>query len=115
MFKGLANVASLMKQAGELQSRMGEMKEQLARLQMDGRSHDGKVVVTAAGDHRVLSCRIDPSLVTEGNVTLIEKAVVEATNDAFEKIRQAAASQMSEMAGGMPDLTNAMSSLGLGK
>ena len=62
MFKGLANLAQIMKQAQEAQSRMGELKERLGRLTVEGAAGGGLVKVEMNGNQEMLGCRIDESL-----------------------------------------------------
>ena len=48
MFKGLANLAQMMKQAQEAQARMGELQERLGQLRVHG-SAGGLVTVEMGG------------------------------------------------------------------
>ena len=101
MFKGLANLAQIMKQAQEAQSRMGELKERLGRLTVEGAAGGGLVKVEMSGHQEVLSCRIDESLLRPEDREMVEDLVVAATNEALRKLKDATAEQFSEMAGGM--------------
>ena len=117
MFKGLANIAQLMKQASDIQARMGEMKQKLAEIRTEGTAGAGEVTVEATGDQRVLSCRISPALAASGDVGRLERLVTEAVNDALHKARQIAAQQMAGAAGdsGIPGLGDAVAKFGLGQ
>lgn len=101
MFKGLANLAQIMKQAQEAQSRMGEIKERLGRLQVTGAAGGGLVKVEMNGHQEVLGCRIDESLLRPEDREMVEDLVVSATNEALRKLKEAAAEEFSQMAGGM--------------
>lgn len=116
MFKGLSNLAGLMRQAREIQGRAAEMKERLADLRVEGSAGGGMVVVEASGDQQIQRCRIEASLLTGGDQELLEDLVVLAVNQALDKAREAAAAEVQQLAGGLdlPDLNQALSSFGLG-
>ncbi len=101
MFKGLANLAQIMKQAQEAQSRMGELKERLGRLTVEGAAGGGLVKVEMNGHQEVLGCRIDESLLRPEDREMLEDLVVAATNEALRKVKEAAAGEFSQIAGGM--------------
>lgn len=101
MFKGLANLAQIMKQAQEAQSRMGELKERLGRLIVEGAAGGGLVKVELNGQQEVLGCRIDESLLRPEDREMLEDLVVAATNEALRKLKEATAEQFSQIAGGM--------------
>lgn len=101
MFKGLANLAQIMKQAQEAQSRMGELKERLGRLTVEGAAGGGLVKVEMNGHQEVLGCRIDESLLRQADREMLEDLVVAATNEALRKVKETAAGEFSQLAGGM--------------
>jgi hypothetical protein len=101
MFKGLSNLAQLMKQAQEAQARMGELKERMGRLSVEGVAGGGLVSVQLSGNHEVLACHIDDSLMRAEDREVVEDLVVAAANDALRKLKEATAHEISQMAGGM--------------
>lgn len=101
MFKGLANLAQIMKQAQEAQSKMGELKERLGRLTASGAAGGGLVSVEMNGHQEVLGCRIDESLLRPADREMLEDLVVAATNEALRKVKEAAAGEFSQLAEGM--------------
>lgn len=113
MFKGLGNLASLMKHAQEIQSRMGVMQEHLGEVKVEGTAGGGMVTVEASGHQKVLSVRIEQSLFEENDREMIEDLVLAATNQALEKARQAAAEQMKGIAD-VPGMDAALEQFGLG-
>jgi DNA-binding YbaB/EbfC family protein len=115
MFKGLSNIAGLMKQAREMQSRAAEMKARLADLRVEGSAGGGMVVVEVTGDQRITACRIEPSLVNAGDREMLEDLLLSAVNQALEKSREAAAVEAQNLVGGMdvPGLGDALKSLGI--
>jgi DNA-binding YbaB/EbfC family protein len=102
-----------MKQAQAIHGRMGEMQAKLADVRVEGSSGGGMVAVTADGQQRVLTCRIEPSLIAGGDREMIEDLVCSAVNQAIERSREAAASQMASLMEGfdLPGVKEALSGL----
>lgn len=101
MFKGLANFAQILKQAQQAQARMGEMKERLGRLTVQGMAGGGMVSIEMNGNQEVLTCRIEESLLRPVDREVIEDLVVAAFNDALTKLRTATMSEFSALSGGL--------------
>ncbi|MCA8990012.1 MAG: YbaB/EbfC family nucleoid-associated protein [Planctomycetaceae bacterium] len=114
MFKGLSNLAGIMKQAQEFQSQMGEMQQQLKDLLVEGESGGGMVKVTANGQQEIVNCIIDGALFSSGDKELVEDLVVSATNAALAKAKEAAAEKMSQATQGLnlPGLDDLMKKFG---
>lgn len=110
MLKGLGQLASLLKNANEIQGRMQEMQESLKRLRLTGTAGGGMVTVEMNGQQQVLSCSIEESLFASGDREMVEDLVASACNQALEKVREAAAAEMGKFAGGfdMPGLGDAL-------
>jgi len=116
MFKGLGNIAGMMKSAQELQQRMGAMNDSLADVRVEGAAGGGMVTIEATAQQRVISCQIEEAIFAAGDREMIEELVVSAVNQALEKAKQAQADEMSKMAGDLniPGLGEAMEKFGVG-
>jgi DNA-binding YbaB/EbfC family protein len=116
MLKGLGDIASLMKQAKEMQGRMSEIQDRLALMRIQGSAGGGMVTFEVNGKQDVLGCTIDPTLFESGDREMVEELTVSAMNDALYKSKQAAAEAMQEITGGLniPGMEGMMSKLGLG-
>jgi nucleoid-associated protein EbfC len=116
MFKGLGNLAGLLKQAQEMQGRMSDMQEKLAQTRVEGEAGGGMVVVEATGQQKIISCKFDPSLLAAGDQEMLEDLVVAAVNQALDKSRDAAQEEMSHLTGNLnlPGLDDALSKFGMG-
>lgn len=113
MFKGLGNLASIVKQAHQMQGKMSDIQERLAELTVEGEAGGGMVKVSATGQQKVVGVRIDPTLLQSADSEMIEDLVVAATNQALDRAREAAAQEMSQLAGGLniPGLDGALNGL----
>lgn len=113
MFKKLADIAKAVQQAKEMQGRMGEVQDRLAKMRIRGTSGGGVVAIEVNGKMDVLSCEIQQLAVESGDRKMLQELVVAAMNDALFRSKQAAAEAMQELTGGMPEMEEAMSQMGL--
>ena len=93
------NIAGLLQQAQKMQQEMEKAKEELARLEVTGEAGGGLARVTLDGRHAVKSIKIDPSLLDD--VEMLEDILTAAFNDAVNRLADANAEKMSDMASGM--------------
>lgn len=102
MFNNLGNLADLMRNAGRLRETVEKTTDALGQLQVEGTAGGGVVTAKVNGRLEVLSVRIDPKLVTDGDVELLEDLVTAAVNQALSKAREEAAKSISSLVGGLP-------------
>ena len=116
MFKGIGDLAGMLKQAQSMGSRMKEMNEQLSTIRAVGNAGGGLVEVEVNGLGEMIRISIDDSLLEKKDQELIEDLVPAATNAAISKAKEQQARTMQELAGGMdiPGLSDALQSLGDG-
>jgi DNA-binding YbaB/EbfC family protein len=62
----------------------------------------GAVEVTVTGDQRCLVVKIDPDLLKEGDVEMLQDLLLTAFNSALDKSREMAADRLGPLAGGLP-------------
>ena len=111
MFKGLGGIGSLLRQAGQISSRMEGLNEELRSQRATGSAGGGMVEIEVNGLVEVLKCRIDPALLGQGDVEMLEDLVAGAVNQAVGKAKQMHAESLKLMTGGieLPGLDDAMS------
>lgn len=97
----MKNLASMMKQAQEMQARMAEMQAGLERHEMTGQSGGGMVTVTLNGKGEMRAIKIDPALATPDDVEVLEDLIVAAFGDAKAKVEQHVQERMAELTGGL--------------
>ncbi len=116
MFEGLgklANLGSILKQAQQMGGRLTRIADELKSKRVEGTAGGGLVTVEANGAGEILSCRIDPSLITGGDRELIEDLVPAAMNQALAKSRELHAEAMKSLTAGldMPGMNDMLSQL----
>lgn len=98
----MKNLTGLMKQAQEIQARMGEMQERVAALEVEGTSGAGLVTVTLRGKGELKGVKIDPSLMVADEVEILEDLLVAAHADAKARLDDKLQDEMKAVTGGMP-------------
>lgn len=88
MFKGLGNIASLMRQAQQLSGKMQNVNDLLKAQRATASTGAGMVQVEVNGLGEVLRVTIDPTLIQRGEGEMIEDLIPAAVNQAVEKSRQ---------------------------
>lgn len=98
----MKDLMGMMKQVGQMQARMQQMQEELAALEVDGRSGGGLVTVTLSGKNELKKVSIDPSLVKPDEAEILEDLIVAAAADAKAKLDVKLQEKMHEVTGGLP-------------
>lgn len=88
MFKGLGNIASLMKQAQTMGPKMQEAMEELKTKQVTGSAGGGMVTVVANGVGNILSVNVDSVLTEKNDLEMVTDLLPAAINDAIAKSKQ---------------------------
>ena len=102
MFNNLGNLADLMRNAGKIKESVEKATEALGKVVVEGTAGGGSVAAKINGRMELLSIRIDPKLLADGDAELLEELVAAAVNQGLTKARESAASSISSIAGGLP-------------
>lgn len=97
----MKNLMDMMKQAKQLQEKMGEMQTAVEAVSQTGSAGGGLVSVTLNGKGVLDGIKIDPSLLKDSEIEILEDLIVAAHADAKAKIEQVLQSKMQELAGGL--------------
>jgi DNA-binding YbaB/EbfC family protein len=97
----MKNLAGLMKQASQMQSKMAEMQAKLDAMQVEGAAGAGMVTLTLNGKGELKGIKIDPKLADPSDMETIEDLIVAAHTDAKRKIDAVMAEEMAKVTGGM--------------
>jgi nucleoid-associated protein EbfC len=97
----MKNLGQMMKQAQEMQARMGELQAKLEAVEMSGASGGGMVQVTLNGKGEMRKIKIDKSLVDPNETEVLEDLILAAFNDAKSRVESHVAEEMSKLTGGL--------------
>ncbi len=95
------NIAKMMKQAQQMQKKMGEMQAEMADKEFESSVGGGKVTVIANGAGDVVSIKIDPSVVDPDDVEMLEDLVLTGVKQAIEQGKKVNQEEMSKMTEGL--------------
>ena len=96
----MKNISDLMKQAGELQSKMTEMQSAMDDIEIEGVSGGGMVRVTLSGKGQMRGLKIDPEIARD-DIEILEDLIVAAHNDAKSKSEVRMQEEMQKLTGGL--------------
>ncbi|MBD3367423.1 MAG: YbaB/EbfC family nucleoid-associated protein [Candidatus Eisenbacteria bacterium] len=93
------NLQKMLKEAQKLEKRVAEVRASLADMKVEGTAGGGAVSVTMNGQRDVLGVSIDPSVIEDGDASMLEDLLVSALRDAKERSDKLAAEEMSKVTG----------------
>jgi len=91
----------MMGQIKKLQDQMAETQAKLADETVTATVGGGAVKVTMTGDQKCKSIEIDPELLKEMDVEMIQDMLLSGVNMALDKSRELAGERMGPLAGGL--------------
>lgn len=95
----MMNIQKMLKQAQEMQAKLGQAQAQLESMEFEGAAASGAVKVTLSGKGHLLRVQLDPSVLDDKE--MLEDLIVVAHKDAKEKMDGAVADAMGNVTGGM--------------
>src|SRR3989442_270772 len=93
-FPGGLNIQSMMKQAQQMQEKMAREMEE---LRVEASAGGGVVSVQMKGDHEIISLKVDPEIVKENDVEMLQDMIVAAVNEGNRKVNEAMKSKLGSM------------------
>lgn len=98
----MKDIMGLMGRMQEMQAKMQEMQDGLGNLVVEGRAGGGMLTVSLTAKGELRSIHIDPSLLADGDASVIEDLLLAAHADARAKADAEAQKKMSELTAGLP-------------
>src|ERR1700681_3607479 len=93
-FPGGLNIQGMMKQAQQMQEKMAREMEE---LRVDASAGGGVVTVEMKGNHEIISLKIDPEIVKENDVEMLQDMISAALNEGNRKVNEAMKSKLGSM------------------
>ena len=95
------NMGALLKQAQKMQQQLEKAQQELDTLKAEGTAGGGMVKVIANGKQEIEEIKIDPEVVDNEDVEMLEDLVLAAVNQALENASEMAKEHMNKMTGGL--------------
>jgi len=92
----------MMQQIQKLQEQLAQTQEKLAQETVEYSAGGGAIKVVMTGDQRCQSVTIDPELLKDADVEMLQDLVLTAVNGALEASRALASERLGPLAGGLP-------------
>src|SRR5438067_5296062 len=93
-FPGGLNIQAMMKQAQQMQEKMAQEMEE---MRVEASAGGGVVNVTMKGDHEIISLKVDPEIVKENDIEMLQDMIVAAINEGNRKVNEAMKSKLGSM------------------
>jgi DNA-binding YbaB/EbfC family protein len=91
----------MMKQVQKMQARMMELQEELNTKEVEGSAGGGMVKATVTGKGDLKAVKIDPQVIKDGDIEMLEDLIVAAIIQAQESAAKLNQDTMAELTGGM--------------
>lgn len=97
----MQNWKNLMKEAQKMQAKLAKMQEELKQRVVEATSGGGMVRVSCNGQQEIVSISIDPGLLEEKDVEMLQDLVLVAVNEALRRSREMAQEELAKITGGL--------------
>ena len=94
----MKNFSKFLKQAQELQR---QFQEKMETITVESSSGGGMVTVTMNGKKELLSIKIEPEVVSEADLEMLQDLILAAVNDASSKVDDALKEELGGLTGGL--------------
>jgi nucleoid-associated protein EbfC len=98
----MQNPMGMMGQLQKLQEQIQQVQEQLAEETVTATAGGGAIKITMTGNQYCRGVEIDPALLQDADVEMLQDLVLTAFNNALEASRNLAAERLGPLAGGLP-------------
>ncbi len=98
MSKGIGDI---LKQAQDLQERLGKIQEEAALKTVEASAGGGMVTAVMTGRLELRSLRIEPEVIKGGDAEMLQDLVLAAVNQAIRNAQQMMAEEMKKVTGGL--------------
>ena len=95
------NPMGMMKQLQQLQEQLLTAQAQLAEETITATAGGGAVKITVTGDQRCTGVEIDPGLLEDADVEMVQDLIMTALNTALEDSRNMAQERLGPLTGGL--------------
>lgn len=87
----------MMQRAQQMQSRMGDLQRELSTRNFEASSGGGMVEATVSGGLRVVSIKIEKSLMTGDDQSMLQDLIAAAVNAALAKAQESVGEEIARM------------------
>jgi nucleoid-associated protein EbfC len=96
------NPFELLKNAQQLQEKLGDIQQKMKDITVTGSSGGGMVKIEINGQFDVLNVIIEPDTVDPSDVTMLQDLIKAAFSDAMTRVKEEMKSHMTALGGNLP-------------
>jgi DNA-binding YbaB/EbfC family protein len=97
---GPPDMGEMMKQAQQMQERVGKLQQDLAMQRFEASSGGGMVTAVVTGQLRVLEIKFESTLISETDRDMLQDLTAAAVNAALEKAQRGAQQALQQLQAG---------------
>lgn len=98
---GGGNMKNLLKQANKMKEQMEKLQQEAGEKTVEASSGGGMVTVVAKAKGEVVSITIEPSIVQDDDLEMLQDLITAAVNEALNRGQDLMKEEVSKLAGGM--------------
>lgn len=98
---GGGNMKNLLKQANKMKEQMEKLQQEAGEKTVEASSGGGMVTVVAKAKGEVVSIKIEPSIVQDEDLEMLQDLITAAVNEALNRGQELMKNEVSKLAGGM--------------
>lgn len=102
--KAMGGQGNMLQQLQRVQQQMEEAQQQLAEETITATVGGGAIKIVMTGDQRCVNVEIDPDLLKDADVEMLQDLIVSGVNTALDQSRALQEEKMGPLAGGMSGL-----------
>ena len=99
--KGMGQLTHLLKEAQNLQAKVREVQETLADREVEGSAGGGMVIAKVNGRQEVLSIKIEPEVMKDNDIRLLQDLIVAAVNQGLKASQDLMQQELSKTTGSL--------------
>ncbi len=93
--------SQILQTAQRVREKIQNVQDELARVTVQGSAGGGMVEATVNGKQQLLSVKIDPEVVDQAEIGMLQDLVVAAVNQGLARAAERAQQEMASITGGM--------------
>ena len=98
----MTDFSQLLQLGQQMQGKITQMQTELTQRSVTGSAGGGMVTVTADGKGQIREVKIDPGIVQDGDVEMLEDLVTAAVTDAQRRAEEIYKDELRKVTGGLP-------------
>ena len=98
----MTDFSQLLQLGQQMQGKITQMQTELTQRSVTGSAGGGMVTVTADGKGQIRDIKIDPGIVQDGDVEMLEDLVTAAVTDAQRRAEEIYKDELRKVTGGLP-------------